>query len=61
MNTKKPVVDIKIGGAMTVNDLISQMSNCGGFTAKKLSDAVDITERMLKRKTAQFSFHSLPA
>lgn len=60
MNTKKPVVDIKIGGAMTVNDLITQMSNCGGFTAKKLSDAVDITEKMLKKKDCTI-FLSFPA
>ena len=60
MNTKRPVVDIKIGGAMTVDDLIKQMSTSGGFTGRKLAEATDIAEKMMRKKECT-RFLSFPA
>ena len=44
----KPVKDIVLEKSMKVSELIEQFSSVGGFTAKKLADAVDIVEEMVK-------------
>lgn len=55
-----PVEDIKIKKGMTVNDMLKEMSRSGGFTAKKLADAADVAERMIKDKGC-LKFLSFPA
>ncbi|MGB9882791.1 MAG: deoxyhypusine synthase [Methanomassiliicoccales archaeon] len=56
----RPVKDIKLKIPMTVNQLILEMQDSGGFTAKKLSDAVDIIERMFRDSECTV-FLSFPA
>ncbi|RUM34646.1 MAG: deoxyhypusine synthase [Archaeoglobus sp.] len=51
----KPVKDIKPERSMSISELVKQFSSAGGFTAKKLADAVDIVEDMVKdEKTTVF-------
>ncbi len=51
----KPVKDIALEKSMKVSELIEQFSSTGGFTAKKLADAVDIVEEMVRdEKTTVF-------
>ena len=57
---KQPVQDIQLKKQMTANQLIIQMKKSGGFTAKKVADAVDIIENMLKDKEC-IRFLSFPA
>ena len=45
---KEPVNHIKIVGALTVDQLIGQFSNCGSFSAGRLASACDIYEKMLR-------------
>ena len=45
---------------MSVNDLLLQMSSSGGFTAKKLADAADIAEKIVRNKNC-VRFLSFPA
>jgi len=56
----KPVKDMKIDEKSSVNSLITQMFDSGGFTAKKLAVGVDILERMFKEKNC-LKFLSFPA
>ncbi len=49
MKAKRPVKDIKIDGEMTVDDLMVQLKQSGGFTGRKLSEAVDIVEKMVRK------------
>ena len=44
-----PVEDIRVGDVTTVDGLIRMMGRGGGFTARKLADAVDVIERMERR------------
>lgn len=44
----------------TVNELIMQMKESGGFTGRKLADAVDIVEEMVRKEDC-FTFLSFPA
>jgi deoxyhypusine synthase len=60
MKAKRPVKDIKIDGEMTVDALMVQLKQSGGFTGRKLSDAVDIVENMV-RKDGCTTFLSFPA
>ncbi|MBI4017358.1 MAG: deoxyhypusine synthase [Candidatus Aenigmarchaeota archaeon] len=53
----KPVKDIR--DANTVNDLIKQFSDAGGFTATKLADATDVMERA--HNEGCMAFLSFPA
>ena len=55
-----PVKDIKVEKGMTVDSLLEQMGSAGGFTAKKLSDATDLAERMIRQKGC-VKFLSFPA
>ncbi|MEM2943786.1 MAG: deoxyhypusine synthase [Methanomassiliicoccales archaeon] len=58
MHEERPVKDIKLKTKLTVNELVSQMKNSGGFTGRKVSDAADIVEKMFRSKkcTVFFSF-----
>jgi len=55
-----PVKDIKVKKGMTVDSLLKCMKASGGFTAKKLADATDLAERMMKQKGC-LKFLSFPA
>src|SRR3990172_2800525 len=44
---KNPVEHIKIGGAMTVDELMRQFRNSGSFGAGRLAAACDTYEKML--------------
>ena len=55
-----PVKDIKVRKGMTVDELLAEMSSSGGFTSKKLADATDIAEKMIKSKKC-VRFLSFPA
>ncbi|MDD1769957.1 MAG: deoxyhypusine synthase [Methanomassiliicoccales archaeon] len=57
MAKQRPVRDIEVSKAMTVDELMVQMRQSGGFTGRKLSEAVDIIEKMMRRDcTIFFSF-----
>lgn len=54
----KPVKDIRLTDS--VDDVLRQMKEAGGFTAKNLGDAADIFEKMVKEKDC-LKFLSFPA
>src|SRR3989344_2181800 len=56
----KPVRDLKINRDTKITELISQMNEAGGFTAKKLATGVEIFEAMLKDREC-IKFLSFPA
>lgn len=56
----RPVKDVKIDRKTSVNDLVNQMFESGGFTAKKLAVGVDVLEGMIKDKDC-LKFLSFPA
>jgi deoxyhypusine synthase len=56
----KPVEDFSIDKGIRVNELIKQMGNSGGFTAKNLATAVEILEIMIEEKNC-LKFLSFPA
>jgi len=52
---REPVKHVKIGGALTVDQLVRQFKNSGSFGAGRLATACDIYERMLRdRKCTVF-------
>ena len=51
---------MEIDEKISVNDLVTQMFESGGFTAKKLAVGINILERMLKEKDC-LKFLSFPA
>ncbi|OQX21653.1 MAG: deoxyhypusine synthase [Candidatus Altiarchaeales archaeon A3] len=55
----RPVSDLKVG-KWTANEIIRQMYEGGGFTAKKVADGVDILEEMSNKKEC-IKFLSFPA
>jgi len=57
---ERAVRDIKVTEGMTVDQLVKAMSDSGGFTAKKLADAIDIVEKMVKDEKC-LTFLSFPA
>ncbi|HER45634.1 MAG TPA: deoxyhypusine synthase [Thermoplasmatales archaeon] len=57
---KQPVQDISFKKYMTTNQLIKELYNSGGFTAKKVADGVDIIEQMINEKDC-VKFLSFPA
>ena len=57
---KKPVKDIQLKKGMNSDDLVKELFNSGGFTAKKVGIGVDILENMLKDKNC-VKFLSFPA
>ncbi|HSV42603.1 MAG TPA: deoxyhypusine synthase [Methanomassiliicoccales archaeon] len=56
----RKVKDIAIQQSMTVDQLMRQMGESGGFTGRKLADAVDIMEKM-ERSPGCLRFLSFPA
>ena len=54
MAKRKPVKDIILRDGMSVDALVRQMKESGGFTAKKLADATDIMETMVRRDCTLF-------
>ena len=57
---KIPVKDIHPTNKLTLNDLINQMNDSGGFTAKKVATGVSILEIMMTKKDC-IRFLSFPA
>ena len=57
---QKPIKDINLKKGMTSNNLIKELYDAGGFTAKKVAIGVDILEQMLKQKNC-VRFLSFPA
>jgi deoxyhypusine synthase len=57
---KQPVRDITFKKNMTTNQLVKELFNSGGFSAKKVADGVDILELMVKEKEC-VKFLSFPA
>jgi deoxyhypusine synthase len=57
---KQPVRDIVLEKKMTTNQLIQELFDSGGFSAKKVADGVDILERMIREKDC-VKFLSFPA
>lgn len=55
-----PIKDFNIEEKTTVNELVKQMLDSGGFTSKKLAQGVDILEGMLKDNDS-LNFLSFPA
>lgn len=56
----KPVKDIELKKGMSANQLVKDMYESGGFTAKKLAQGVDIIENMVNEKSC-VRFLSFPA
>ena len=56
----KPVKDIQLQKGMTADDLVRELYESGGFTAKKLAVGVDILEAMIQDKECTM-FLSFPA
>jgi deoxyhypusine synthase len=56
----KPVKDIKLSKNQTVKDLVAQLGEAGGFSAKIFADGVGIFKEMLEDKDC-VKFFSFPA
>lgn len=56
----RPVRDISVDGAATVDDLVKGFYEAGGFTAKKLAVGVNIIEEMMKDRQC-LRFFSFPS
>ncbi|MEM0449482.1 MAG: deoxyhypusine synthase [Methanomassiliicoccales archaeon] len=54
MVKKRPVRDIALREKMSIDELVLQMKESGGFTGRKLAEAVDIIERMMRRDCVKF-------
>lgn len=48
MEGLEEVIDIRIGGKVSVDGLIRMMGASGGFTGRKLAEAVDVVESMVR-------------
>ena len=57
---QKPIRDINLKTGMTSNNLIKELYDSGGFTAKKMAEGVNILEQMIKQKNC-LRFLSFPA
>ena len=57
---RKPVKDIQLKKGMNSNNLVKELFESGGFTAKKVAQGVDIIENMVKEKNC-IKFLSFPA
>ena len=57
---EKPVRDIRLKKGMNSDDLIKELYESGGFTAKNVAMGVDILEKMIKEKNCM-RFLSFPA
>jgi deoxyhypusine synthase len=56
----QPISDIQLSEKTDIRELVNQMYNSGGFTAKKVGVAADVLENMLKEKDCT-RFLSFPA
>jgi deoxyhypusine synthase len=54
MKAPKPIKDIELKKGISVNELVKQFYEAGGFTAKKVALATSIFEEMLERKVKIF-------
>ena len=54
MAEQRPVKDIKFEKGMSVDALVRQMKEMGGFTGRKVADATDILEKMMRRECTKF-------
>lgn len=57
---RQPVRDIQLQKNLTTNQLIKELYDAGGFSAKKLAEGVDILTRMTQEKDC-VTFLSFPA
>ena len=57
---EKPVKDIQLKKGISANELIKELYESGGFTAKKVATGVDILEKMINEKDC-IRFLSFPA
>ncbi len=57
---EKPVRDIQLKKGMNSNELMKELYDSGGFSAKKVAVGVDIIEKMVKEKDC-IKFLSFPA
>jgi len=57
---RKAVKDIQLKKGMNANELIKELYEAGGFSAKKVAQGVDIIENMIKEKNC-VRFLSFPA
>ncbi len=57
---RKPVKDIQLKEGMNSNDLMNELYESGGFSAKKVALGVDILEKMISEKDC-IRFLSFPA
>lgn len=57
---ERRVKDISIEKGMTVDELMRELKESGGFTGRKVADAVDIMEKMVKSEGC-IKFLSFPA
>ena len=57
---EKPVKDIELKKGMNTDDLVKELFESGGFTAKDVGIGVDIIERMIKDNKC-VKFLSFPA
>jgi deoxyhypusine synthase len=60
MDGKVPVEDLDIDGTTSVAELVDQMGRGGGFTARKLAQAAEVMESMV-RDPDVFTFLAFPA
>ena len=54
MTKQRPVRDVQLIDGMTVDSLVRELKQSGGFTGRKLADAVDIIEKMMRRDCTVF-------
>ena len=54
MVKKRAVKDIVLREGMSVDALVRQWKDSGGFTGRKLADAIDIVEKMERRDCVKF-------
>jgi len=54
MTKKRPVKDICLEKGMSVDALIRQWKESGGFTGRKVADATDIAEKMMRGDCVKF-------
>jgi deoxyhypusine synthase len=54
MTKQRPVRDIQLIDGMTADSLVRELKQSGGFTGRKLADAVDIIEKMMRRDCTIF-------
>ncbi len=54
MAKQRPVRDVRVTEGMSVDTLVRELKESGGFTGRKLADAVDVIEKMVSRDCTVF-------